>query len=158
MLWRDESQQTGSPGTLLGDDGGRSGEKRHTDHHEGPYPAQSPEGRPHDVPSLYDARADVKPRVRTYETTRSGERPILQADALQVDVEDHRDRGEPVPSDVRMSTLTHESDDRPFARRVGAVDTAPLVTETDAIAFAEQGEVGQNEIHWQLRDQSAARR
>jgi hypothetical protein len=86
------------------------------------------------------------------------ERRVLQADALQVDVEDHRDRGKPVPSDVRMSTLTQESHDRPFARRVSAVDTAPFFTETDAIAFAEHGEVGQNEIHWQLRDQSAARR
>jgi hypothetical protein len=54
--------------------------------------------------------------------------------------------------------LTHESHDCPFARRISAVDTASLFTETDAIAFAEHGEVGQNEIHWELRDQSAARR
>jgi len=58
-----------------------------------------------------------------------------------------------------MSTFTHESHDCPFAcpfaRRISAVDTASLLIETDAITFAEHGEVGQNEVHWQLRDPRA---
>jgi hypothetical protein len=71
MVWRETNlQQTGSPGTLLattGDEVARSDTPISTRAH-------IRRNRPkvaHTTCGLYDARAYVKPRIRTYETTRS---------------------------------------------------------------------------------------
>jgi len=72
----------------------------------------------------------------------------LQAHALQVDIDDHRHGAKPIPTNVRKSAITHEPHDCALARRIGAVvDTASFLAETDALAFDEYGEVGQDEIH-----------